>query len=53
MKTIRNFLAMAVLVMGMYTAQVFAEERQKSTEQTSAEFEVQMLDKKLTAIQAH
>jgi L-lactate utilization protein LutC len=52
MKTIYNFLAASVLILGMCTAQVSAEERQKDTNQTAAEFEVQMLDKKIAAIQS-
>ena len=51
MKTIRNFLAMAVLTIGMYTVQVFAEETQKSSTQITAKFEVEILDKKLITIQ--
>ena len=52
MKVIHNFLAASVLILGMYTVQVFAEETQKSFNQIAAKFEVQMLDKKLITIQA-
>ena len=52
MKIIHNFLAVSVLIIGMYTVQVFAEEPQKSSNQIAAKFEIQMLDKKLITIQA-
>ena len=51
MKIIHNFLAVSVLIIGMYTVQVFAEEPQKSSNQIAAKFEIQMLDKKLINIQ--